>query len=153
MISFVCTFVNKNYHVPSFMIELPKIWALQMGILLLPLGLLGCGSLGHLAQSRVSVSITNIADIQKNRDSHPTVYLKGKVAGVAAFVGSGAYELQDTTSSIWVVTKQPLPAPGDEVLVKSQVQYQSIPIGGKDLGEVYAQEQEQLERQQGQKKQ
>lgn len=131
-----------------------KILELRLGILsLLLLELLGCGSLAHLTQSGVSVPVTNIADIQKHRDAHSTVYLKGRVASIATFVGSGAYELQDATSSIWVITKQALPAKGDKVLIKSQVQYQSIPIGGKDLGEVYMQEQEQLERQQEQKKQ
>ena len=138
------------------MITSVKIRVLQLATLsILISGLLGCGKLSHsgvnIFQSS-NVDVTNIGDIQKNRDAYSTVYLKGKVTSVALFVGSGAYELQDATGSIWVITTQTLPAKGDEVLIKSLVQYKSIPIGGKDLGEVYVQEQEQMERQSGQKK-
>lgn len=123
---------------------------LQLGSLsILLLGLLGCG---QLVQSGVDVPVTKIADIQKNRNAYSEVYLKGKVVTIAPFLGSGAYELQDDTGSLWVITKQALPIKKDELLIKSQVQYQSIPVGGKDLGEVYVQEQAQMERKQGQNK-
>lgn len=138
------------------MIKPVKIRVLQLGtVSILIGGLLGCGKLGQSGFNvfqAINVPVSNIGDIQKNREVNSTVYLKGKVVSVAPFLGSGAYELQDGTASIWVITKQPIPAKGDEVLIKTQVQYESIPIGGKDLGEVYVQEQEQLERSQGQNK-
>jgi hypothetical protein len=37
-------------------------------------------------------------------------------------------------------------------LIQGQVQFQSIPVGGQDLGEVFVQEQQQLERRAGQLK-
>lgn len=40
-----------------------------------------------------------------------------------------------------------LPDRGDEVVIKVQVEYQSIPIGEQDLGQLYVVELEQLERQ------
>lgn len=123
---------------------------LQLGSLsILLLGVLGCG---QLVQSGVDVPVTKISDIQKNRNAYSEVYLKGKVVTIAPFLGSGAYELQDDTGSLWVITKQALPTKEDKLLIKSQVQYQSILVGGKDLGEVYVQEQAQMERKQGQNK-
>lgn len=112
-------------------------------------GLLSCNSMAQSGVSvlnSVSVPVTSIADIPQNQETNSTVYLKGKVAAQAPFMGSGAYELRDTTGKIWVLTTQTLPSRGDEVLIKGQVQYQSIPLAGKDIGEAYLQEQEQLER-------
>jgi hypothetical protein len=48
------------------------------------------------------------------------------------------------------MTSQSLPDVGDEVLIKGQLQFQSIPVGGQDLGEVYIQEEQQLQRKAGQ---
>ncbi|MEP0796826.1 hypothetical protein NDI44_20130 [Trichocoleus sp. DQ-A3] len=127
-----------------------KIRVLQFSTTTLLLGgLFGCG---HVAQSGLglfnnrSVPITSISDLQQSYEGNPTVYLEGKVASQAPFVGSGAYELRDATGKIWVFTSQSLPDRGDEVLIKGKVQYQSIPFAGKDLGEVFLQQQEQLER-------
>ncbi|MBD1924263.1 hypothetical protein H6F77_24795 [Microcoleus sp. FACHB-831] len=124
--------------------KLVKIRVLQLGTAALLLGgLSGCGNFTQLVNG---VPVKKIEDIQKSRDTNSTVYIKGKVATVAPFMGSGAYELQDGSGSIWVITNKTLPDKGDELLIKSQVQYKSIPIGGKDLGEVYVQEQEQVEK-------
>ena len=90
------------------------------------------------------VPLTKIGEIPHKRVAGSTVYLKGKVASLAPFLVSGAYELQDTTGSIWVVTNRTLPAIGEQVLIKGLVQYESIPVGDKNLGEFYIQEQVQL---------
>ncbi|MBD1810782.1 DNA-binding protein, partial [Microcoleus sp. FACHB-DQ6] len=54
------------------------------------------------------------------------------------------------TGSIWILTTQEdLPQLGDEVLLKGEVRYKSITLkelAGKDLGEVYVEEMEQLKR-------
>ncbi|GAC1490896.1 MAG: hypothetical protein NVS2B14_03180 [Chamaesiphon sp.] len=133
--------------------KIKKIY-LSVFLFLLLSGLLSCG---NFAPSGFSLSpdnhlpVTKIGDLEHNRDLNSMVYLKGKVVSQSPFLGSAAYELQDTTGSIWVITNHTLPAKGDEVLIEGKVQYQSIPIGGKDLGEVYVQEQEQLERRAAQK--
>lgn len=117
-------------------------------------GLLSCNA---SAPSGVSVfgspnvPLTNIGDLPQKQDADSQVYLKGQVNSQAPFVGSSAYELRDQTGKIWVLTTQTLPNQGDEVIVKGKVQYRSIPLAGKELGEVYLQEQEQLERKPAQK--
>lgn len=105
-------------------------------------GLLGCGGL-----TPATVSITTIRDIQQNRGNHSTIYVKGKVENQAPFLGTGAYQVRDATGSIWVITTQALPNRGDEILLKGEVQYKSIPIAGQDLGEVYIEEIEQVQKQ------
>ena len=153
------SYATPKQHIRTISSKLPKmitphkIRVLPLGTLSILIGgLLGCGQLSHSGVNvlqAINVPVTNIRDIQTSRNANSTVYLKGKVVSLAPFLGSGAYELQDATGSIWVITKQ-IPAKGDEVLIRSQVQYESIPVGGKDLGEVYAQEQEQMERRQDQ---
>src|SRR5689334_15466254 len=118
------------------------VQALRLGTITVLLGgLIGCD---QLAQSGLSVS--NIRDIQNKRDTSPLVYLKGKVTSQAKFLNNGAYQLQDGTGKVWVITNQmPIPNSGDEILIQGKVEYESIPLAGKDLGEVYIQEQQRLE--------
>lgn len=90
---------------------------------------------------------TDIGEIQQKRDVNSTVYLQGKVEKRAPFLGAGgAYQLQDATGSVWVITNKTLPNQGDEVSIKGSVNYESIPVAGLELGEVYIKEQEQLQR-------
>ncbi|NET55880.1 MAG: hypothetical protein F6K47_06840 [Symploca sp. SIO2E6] len=103
--------------------------------------------------SDYSVEVTKISDIPQNQEASATVHVLGEVITKAPFLGSGAYQLKDETGTIWIVTNQTLPEVGDGILLKGQLQYQSIPIGGQELGEVYIQEQEQLKRNAGSTKQ
>lgn len=123
-----------------------KTRVFQLGAILTIGGLTACQLFNR------HVPVTKIGDIQKNWQGYSEVYLQGTTGDRAPFVGSGAYELQDTTGKIWVVTSQPLPQPGERVLLKGQVQYKNISAGGKEVGEVYIQEREQLERQPVEKK-
>jgi len=123
-----------------------KIKVFQLGAILTIGGLTACQLFNR------HVPVTKIGDIQKNWQGYSEVYLQGKTGDRAPFVGSGAYELQDATGKIWVITSQPLPQPGERVLLKGQVQYKNISAGGKEVGEVYIQEREQIERQPVEKK-
>lgn len=112
---------------------LTKIQTVRLGTITLLLGgLLGCSLLDN--------STTDIADIQQNRNAYSTIYLKGVVEKSAPFLGSGAYELKDASGSIWVVRDRALPKQGDQITIKGKVEYQSIPIAGQELGEVYIKE-------------
>ncbi|GET38238.1 hypothetical protein [Microseira wollei] len=110
-------------------------------------GLCGCA---NLAKSRLSflprpnVPITTIGDVQKSSPKSSTVYLEGEVGKQVPFVDSSAYELKDSTGSIWVVTKQKAPNQKDQVLLKAKVQHKNISVGGKTLKEVYVEEQQRL---------
>lgn len=128
------------------MMKLVKVRVLQLSSLSLLIGgIYSCSSLAQIQVGDLRVSVTNIAAIQPGGLSS-TVYLKGRVESLAPFLGSGAYELQDATGKIWVIAPKTLPAKGDEVVIKGEVRQQSIPIDGQEAGEVYIQEQEQLER-------
>lgn len=124
------------------LMNLTKKQACRFGSISLMLGgILGCGSLAQM-----NMPVTNIADIRQNYTKYSTIYLKGKVENQAPFLGTGAYQVRDETGSIWVFTTQALPTKGDEILLKGEVQYKSIPLAGQDLGEVYIDELEQVKR-------
>ncbi|MGB3203822.1 MAG: hypothetical protein WBB28_02405 [Crinalium sp.] len=131
---------------------------INLSFLLLPfyfslfIGLFSCSKITEsLFRSPLqNVSIKKITDVKNPQQVNSTVYLKGNVGNQASFVGGGAYELQDTTGSIWILTQQPLPQKGEELIIQGKVEHQSMPLifaaGGKAVGEVYVQEQQQLER-------
>lgn len=107
-------------------------------------GLLSCSALSQASFKLGLEKITNIRDL-KPQDHNAIVYLQGKVVKQVPLLGQRVYQLQDT-GTIWVLTNQTTPMSGDQVLIKAQVVYQSIPLAGKEFGEVYAIQQEQLER-------
>lgn len=78
-----------------------------------------------------------IHDIQNQANQGKTVVLKGKVGKQVPLLGGMVYELQDNTGTIWVLSQPPLPKPGEEVVVKGKVRYQSIRINNQDQGSVY----------------
>ena len=112
---------------------------------LLLTGLLSCSALSQASFKLGLEKITPIRDL-KPQDHNAIVYLQGKVVKQVPLLGQRVYQLQDTTSTIWVLTNQSTPQTRDEVLIKARVLYQSIPLAGKEFGEVYVEQQEQLER-------
>ena len=132
----------------EFFMLTAKHQVLRIGTVSLMMGgLFGCA---NLTKSRLSflprpdVPITSIRDVQKTSPKSSMVYIEGEVGKLVPFVGSSAYELKDSTGSIWVVTKQKVPAQQDQVLVKAKVQHKNIRVGGKTLKEVYVEEQQRL---------
>lgn len=116
----------------------------------IPLGLMLAGlySCSNLAES-VGLNVSNIGEISKTQTMDANIYLKGKVEDRAPFLGTGAYQLQDSTGSIWVLTKLPVPLPGEQMLIQGTVRYQQIQLkelAGKELGGVYVEELQRLER-------
>jgi uncharacterized protein YdeI (BOF family) len=134
-------------HQKFFMIT-AKHQVLRIGTVSLMMGgLCGCA---NLAKSRLSflprpnVPITTIGDVQKSATKSSTVYLEGEVGKQVPLLESSAYELKDSTGSIWVVTKQKAPNQKEQVLLKAKVQHKNISVGGKTLKEVYVEEQQRL---------
>jgi hypothetical protein len=84
---------------------------------------------------------TPIAQVLQNREVGKTVHFQGKVTQQAPFIGSGAYQLQDETGKIWIVTSRELPNVGVERTVRGRVQYHSSVIQEREFGEVYIEEQ------------
>ena len=53
-----------------------------------------------------------------------------------------AYQLQDASGTVWVITSQPGLSKADRVLIKGNLRYQSIPLDRQELGDFYIEEQE-----------
>ena len=126
-----------------------KTYLLHLGMLVLLLGgLVGCNGSPQLGDRETAiqqkVNVSAIEVVQQEQQTDSTVYVRGKVGKRAPFLGSQAYELQDTTGTIWIVTTEAVPPTGTEVLVKGQVRYQSISLAGQEAGEVYVEELEQF---------
>lgn len=126
--------------------------------LVLGIGLVGCNhsdflGLGGFNWGNMGGNPTKISDIPQNPNVDTIVYLQGQVTNRAPLLGSGAYQLKDTTGTIWVFTNQTLPNVGDQVSIKGKLQFQSIPIGVQELGEVYVQQEQLLSRKEGQPEQ
>lgn len=105
-------------------------------------GLVGCQQLSDFGIR--TFLLTPISAIEQKKDG-ARVYLQGKVTHKAPFLGSGAYQLEDDTGSVWIVTTAPLPPIGEAVVIRGKVQYQSLPLAEQDWGEFYILELKQLE--------
>lgn len=93
-----------------------------------------------------STKVTPVGELQQLSSRTNEIYLKGQVRQVVDLLEEGAYQLQDTTGKVWVVTSNPLPQPGDAIVIKGQLRYESIPVEQLELGEVYVIELERIRR-------
>ena len=66
--------------------------------------------------------------------------MQGKVEKIAPLIQKKAYQINDSTGKIWVITNQGNFQVGEEVVLKGNVQYKSVPLAGKEYGEIYLEE-------------
>jgi hypothetical protein len=113
-------------------------------IFLLVVGLCSCGSLTSSGLNgtnfKIGSNVTPIREIKPEQDNQATVYIQGQVEKQAPLMKQWAYQINDSTGKIWVITNQKNLAKGAQVVIKGKIRYQSIPLGGKELGEVYLEE-------------
>ena len=113
-------------------------------IFLLVVGLCSCGSLTSSGLNgtnfTIGTNVTPIREIKPEKDNKATVYIQGKVEKKAPLMKQWAYEISDSTGKIWVVTNQKNLDEGAQVVIKGKIRYRSIPLAGKELGEVYLEE-------------
>ena len=107
-----------------------RLKQITLGIVLL--GLAGCRT-----------PLISIEDISSKKIGR-TVYLTGKVVHLAPLLDNAAYQLDDTTGKIWVVTTQNPPEFGQQIEIKGKIEYQSLPFADRELGDFYAIELEQM---------
>ncbi|WP_392534270.1 hypothetical protein [Nostoc sp. C117] len=107
-------------------------------------GLCSCGNLSRSGLNgsslKIGTNVTPIQEIKPEQKNQATVYIQGKIEKQAPLMKQWAYEINDTTGKIWVVTNQKSLGEGAQVVFKGKVRYRSIPLGGKELGEVYLEE-------------
>lgn len=82
--------------------------------------------------NRESISKIN-AD--PSRYQNKEVGIVGRVGDSYGFLGTGAYELDDGTGKIWVVTKRGAPSRGSKVGAKGRVRT-GFSFGGRSFGTI-----------------
>lgn len=97
-----------------------------------------------LLASLVSCQTPLITIKESPKKVDQTVYLTGKVVHLAPFLGNGAYQIEDVTGKIWVVTTQTLPQLNQQINLKGKIKYQSLPLAKQELGDFYLIELERL---------
>jgi hypothetical protein len=123
---------------------LPMISYRQGIILSLVFGLASCNSLpipslkaGNL---NIGSNVTQIAEIKSDTDQQRVIYIQGKVERQVPLLEQWAYQINDSTGKIWVISRQADLKEGDQVVFKGKVRYKSIPLADQEFGEVYIEE-------------
>ncbi|MEH2247981.1 hypothetical protein [Nostoc sp.] len=113
-------------------------------IFFLVVGLCSCGSLPSSGLNgvnlKIGTNVTPIREIKPKQDNQATVYIQGQVEKQAPLMKQWGYQINDSTGKIWVLTNQKNLAKGAQVVIKGKIRYRSIPLAGKELGEVYLEE-------------
>jgi hypothetical protein len=115
-------------------------WGLSFSLIM---GLYACGKERNsgisLKNFHIGANVTPIQKItRKNQDT--TVYIQGKVEKTAPLIQKKAYQIHDATGKIWFITNQGNFQVGEEVVLKGNVHYKSVPLAGKEYGEIYLEE-------------
>lgn len=101
----------------------------------------GCSSRATSETAQVvvpaQVQTTAIANLPTTPKQTAIVYVKGTVGDPVPLLEGTVYPLQDATGKVWILTQQPAPKPGEEVVVKGTIRYKPISINGKEQGSIY----------------
>jgi hypothetical protein len=114
--------------------------------LLIVSGLVSCSGLGNYSFN--GISFTNVTEIRnvKSPNNQGIVYLQGQVTDIVPLSAPWqAYQMQDSSGTIWAITSQKGLQIKDKLLIKGNLRYQSIPIANEELGDFYVEEQERIE--------
>jgi len=119
----------------------------RVGLVVLCLSAIGCSASPNLPVSSSNIITAlqpgervKIRDVGSKRDR--VVQVEGKIKGQAPLMGGQrAYEVQDDTGSVWVVTSRAIPATGSSVTVSGTVRLQKIDLAGQDQSTVYIEQQ------------
>ncbi|OKH16807.1 DNA-binding protein [Fischerella major NIES-592] len=103
-------------------------------------GLVSCSNFSFSRINTLGANVTPIRELRSQPDSNTTVYIQGKVEKIAPLWKRRAYLVRDETGKIWVITNQTNLRVGDQVVIKGKIRYRSIPIAGREYGEVYIEE-------------
>ena len=73
-----------------------------------------------------------IAQVMNKRDGK-RIYIAGEVIRTVPLVKNGAYQVQDDTNQLWVLSNQKLPEQGTKISILGKVVYQELPFSEKQL--------------------
>lgn len=119
----------------------------SVGLVAVCLSAIGCSASPNLpaASNNVLTMLepgerVKISQVSSKRDR--VVQVEGKIKAQAPLMGGQrAYEVQDETGSVWVVTSRAVPATGSQVNVQGKVRLQKIDLAGQDQSTVYIDQQ------------
>jgi len=103
------------------------------GLLLTLLGLGGCHP-----------KITSIATLDQQKEANSLVYVQGTVRDRAPLIKQTAYQLQDQTGKVWVMTTKLPPESGQTITIQAKIKSKSIVLQQQQSQELYLQEVRQL---------
>lgn len=111
--------------------------------------LLGCHGLAAIEPSTWGSEVQTVQTIvaEANRWQGELVVLEGTVGDRAPFVEAQAYQLQDETGAVWVITGDLTIQEGDRLTIRGRVELEPIRLAGQDQSQIFVRETEQLDRQ------
>jgi hypothetical protein len=68
-----------------------------------------------------------------NKRNEQKVYIAGEVIRTVPLLKNGAYQIQDNTGKVWILTKAKLPSKGDKISIQGQISYQELPFSQEEL--------------------
>jgi uncharacterized protein YdeI (BOF family) len=101
-------------------------------------GLASCSNIST-SMNAIGANITPIKQLTPQQ-KNSTVYIQGKIEKYIPLLDKHAYQLNDSTGSIVVLTNQKGLSVGSQAVFKGQLRYKSIPLAGQEKGEVYIEE-------------
>ncbi len=101
-------------------------------------GLASCSNLGTSINA-IGANITPIKQLTPQQ-KNSTVYIQGKIEKYIPLLDKHAYQLNDSTGSIVVLTNQKGLSVGSQAVFKGQLRYKSFRLAGQEKGEVYMEE-------------
>lgn len=94
-----------------------------------------------LAGCDPSIEVNSIAQLSTQTDRlEQSVLVEGVVRDRAPFLNNGAYQLQDESGTIWILTNNPLPDSGEAVTIEGKIKVKSIVLNNQEDQEVYLEE-------------
>jgi uncharacterized protein YdeI (BOF family) len=100
-------------------------------LLILTIGVTSCNS--WFSSHTNPLTVSEIA----NKKSERQVYIAGEVIRTVPLLKNGAYQIQDKTGKVWILTNSKLPSQGDKISIKGKISYQELPFS---QAEIYLQE-------------
>lgn len=124
--------MEKTWAVLATVMKFISSQLIVSSLCLIGVGLAGC---------EPSMEITPIAQLSAQTDHlKQSVLVEGVVRDRAPFLNNAAYQLQDESGEIWVLTSNSLPESGQAVTIKAKIKTKSIVISNQEVQEVYLQE-------------
>lgn len=106
--------------------------------------ILSCLLVSLLALAGCPSKVTPIVQLKRQQAGKDTIYVEGRVRDRAPLLNRAAYQLQDETGNIWVLTHQPLPESGQVLTIQAKIKTKSMVLNKQLSQEVYLQEVQRL---------